>query len=107
MQIVRLKMKMRLEYTANSHLHFRVDYASVFSLGSNVVNFGDEPVFCEEGKENVVQVDGHDVEESSAAGRVDSVAGVISLSPCICSVRQAPIGHQIQHLLVRVVFTVL
>ena len=54
---------------------------------------------------NVIHVDREDVEEAAGAGGVHRVARVVSVSPGIGSIRQGPVGQQVQHLLVGVVLT--
>ena len=49
--------------------------------------------------EDVVQVDGEEVEESLAAGCSHCVAGVVHVGPCVGALRQTSVGQQVQYTL--------
>ena len=59
----------------------------------------------EGGVEDVVQVHRQDLHEPRWPGGIDSVAGVVRVSPGVGPVCQAPVSEQVQHLLVRIVLT--
>ena len=86
----------------NTCLHLRVDDARVLALGRDVVHLGHEVLLPEQREEDVVHVDGQDVHEAAGAGGVDGVAGVVGVRPGVGARGQAPVGGQVQHLLVRV-----
>ena len=68
------------------------------------MNLGDKNIVSKLWEENMVHVDGKDVEEARGAGRVDGVACAVRLSPSVGSTSQTSLGDQIQHRLVGVVF---
>ena len=86
-------------------LHFRIDHSRIVSFSVDMVHFGHKVLLSQKGVEYVIQVHGQDVEEPPAAGRVHGVAGVVGVGPRVSPVGQAPVGHQIQDLFVRIVFT--
>lgn len=81
-------------------LHLGVDDSGIVAILVDVMDLGEEVLLPKQRVEDVVQVDGQDVEESGRSGGVHCVTGVIRVSPSIGSVGQASIGHQIQNLFV-------
>ena len=55
--------------------------------------------YSESGVEDMVEVDGKEVEKPLAASGGDCVAGVVNVGPGIGSLGQAAVGHQVQHTL--------
>ena len=57
------------------------------------MDFSQEIFVPQKWKQNVVKVNWQNVEETSRAGRVDGVASVVSGSPSIGAIGQAPGGQ--------------
>ena len=95
--------KGRLHQTKTcSHLHLAVDHPGVLALSVDVMDLGEVVLLPEVGVEDVVEVDGEDVEEAARSSSVDGVAGVVGVGPGVGPVGQGPVGQQVQHLLVGV-----
>ena len=74
-------------YDSNSaYLHFTVDNTSILPLTIDVMDLGDVVLLPEDGVEDVVQVDGEDVEEPAGPRRVHGVARVVRVCPRVGSV---------------------
>ena len=69
-------------YNSNfAYLHFTVDNTSILPLTIDVMDLGDVVLLPEDGVEDVVQVDGEDVEEPAGPRRVHGVARVVRVRP--------------------------
>ena len=62
------------------------------------MHFSGKVFFSQSGEENMIEVDGQDLQEAGGAGSVDGVAGVIHRCPGVRSRSQASIRQQVQHL---------
>ena len=62
------------------------------------MHFSGKVFFSQSGEENMIEVDGQDLQEAGGAGSVDGVAGVVHRCPGVCSRSQASIRQQVQHL---------
>ena len=101
-QLYELKLVKSNNCTIITCLHLRVDDTRVLALGRDVMHLGHEVLFPEQGEEDVVHVDGQDVHEAAGTCGVDGVAGVVGVRPGVGPRGQAPVGRQVEHLLVRV-----
>ena len=63
-----------------------------------MMHFSGKVFFSESGEENMIEVDGQDLQEAGGAGSVDGVAGVVHRCPGVRSRSQASIRQQVQHL---------
>ena len=104
-----------------THLHLTVDHSCILAIPVNVVHLSQVILLPEmfvlmnvsmtmrsspeDGMKDVIHVDWEDVKEATGSSCVDCVASVVSVSPGIGSIRQGPVGQQVQHLLVGVVLT--
>ena len=85
------------------YLHLTINHPGILSLSIDMMNLCQIVFLPECGVEDMVQVHRQDVKEPRGSSCVDSVAGVVRVSPGIGPVRQASVGEQVQYLLVRVV----
>ena len=63
-----------------------------------MMHFGGKVFFSQSGEENMIEVDGQDLQEAGGAGSVHRVAGVVHRCPGVRSRSQASIRQQVQHL---------
>ena len=63
-----------------------------------MMHFSGKVFFSESGEENMIEVDGQDLQEAGGAGSVHGVTGVIHRGPGVRSRSQASIRQQVQHL---------
>ena len=71
-----------------SRLHLAVDHALVLALATDVVHLGEEALVAERRVEDVVGVDGQQVEAALVPGRGHRVACVVRRRPRIRAARQ-------------------
>ena len=63
-----------------------------------MMHFSGKVFFPQSGEENMIEVDGQDLQETGGSGSVDGVAGVVHRRPGVRSRSQASIRQQVQHL---------
>lgn len=78
-----------------SRLHLAVDHALVLALATDVVHLGVEALVAERRVEDVVGVDGQQVEAALVPGRRHRVACVVRRGPRIRTARQRAVRELI------------
>ena len=68
-----------------SYLHLTVDNTSVLSFPVDVMDLSKVVLLPEDGVEDVVQIDGEDVQEATRPSSVDGVARVVCVCPGVGS----------------------